>query len=132
MDARSVTTVRVPTARLLPAVTAAMEAYRAARWAEIDEAVEKEMSGPIPQGWWARTFDRHPAKTREEATERLKTKPEFGWSRWDAIWHTDDDAWAKLTALRDACELRLDHVEVAADDVRVFKEFYQAGGEAYR
>lgn len=132
-DDRSTTTVRVPTARLLPAVTAAMEAHRRERWAEVNKAVATEMALPVPTGWWGRRSGRQPAKTRDEAIERVKaTRDTFpSWSLWDEIWWVGRGERAKLQALKDACELRLDHVDVAADDVALFKAFYEHR-EAYR
>ena len=45
-EARSTTTVRIPTARLRPAVEAALAADARARWDEVEEAVRAEMSIP--------------------------------------------------------------------------------------
>ena len=43
-------TVRLPTSRLLPAVTAALKAAEGERWADVEAAIALEMSRPVR--WW--------------------------------------------------------------------------------
>lgn len=132
--AGSATTVRIPTARLRPAVEAAMVAYREERWAKIDAAIEAEMSGPIPTTWWARKFCRQPARTRDEALARVKA-PRNGfpsWSLWTEVWYDASGEGEKLCALADACSLGLDAVDVAIADVALFKAHYDPRAEGYR
>ena len=122
------TTVRVPTSRLRPAVEAAREAIRTAFWKGVDAAIAEEMGRPEPTTWWRRHFGPHPARTREEAVERLKAPPrEFGFSRWDEMWYPHRARWEALGVLADACALGLDAVDVAASDVWLFKQHYGAG-----
>ena len=119
--------VRIPTSRLLPAVTAAIDAWGAERWAKADVLIAAEMARPMPTTWWRRLWDTPPAATREEAIERLKV-PLAGppWDRWHAIWYDGEHTIDRLTALRDACEMRQDAVEVVVSDVALFKRWYVA------
>lgn len=132
MSERSTTTIRIPTARLRPAIEAALAAWFAARDGRVEEAIRAEMSLPEPVGWWARTFDKRPAKTRAEAIARLKAPREYIWSRWEEIHATNTATWRTLSALKDACDLGLDAVDVSLDDVGTFKAHYDASAEGYR
>ena len=130
-DARS--TVRLPTSRLLPAVTAALKAAEGERWADVEAAIALEMSRPVR--WWTRRFGTMPAATREEALARVKAKDTtFPYtSQWNDIWYRGSATRERLQALKDACELRQDHVDVVVDDVALFKGFYDADdGRVFR
>lgn len=132
--AGSATTVRIPTARLRPAVDAAMAAYREERWAKIDAAIDAEMNHPEPAGWWGKRFDKRPAATREEALARVKApRNDFpSWSLWTEVWYDPSGEAEKLCALADACALGLDAVDVAVADVALFKAHYDPRAEGYR
>ena len=133
MTDRSATTARVPTSRLRPAVAAAMEAYRRERWAKVNALVATEMAIPAPTTWWGRRFGKRPAATREEALARVKAPLDHGlWSAWDEIWRDYREEWKRLAALRDACDLGLDAVDVSAEDVALFKAHYDARLEPLR
>lgn len=132
--AGSATTVRIPTARLRPAVEAALEAYREERWAKIDAAIDAEMNHPEPTGWWGKRFGKRPAATREEAIARVKAQRDGfpSWSMWTEVWYDASGEGEKLLALSYACSLGLDAVDVDVTDVALFKAHYRPDGEVYR
>lgn len=128
------TTVRVPTVRLRPAVEAAIEAWKRGRRAEVEKALAALMAPPVLT-WWERLLRIDPGAplTREQALERLKCSHD-SWRtpEYELIWLRGRASLDRLSALKDACDLALDAVDVAVEDVALFKAHYDPRTEGYR
>lgn len=134
MTAESATTVRVPTSRLCPAVEAALVAWRRERHAQVEAVLAAAMAPPV-RTWWERLLriDAGVPFTRDQAMAKLQTpRSQFGRSEYDRIRSDWDGDYARLDALRDACDLGLDAVDVGVADVALFKAHYRPDGEGYR
>lgn len=132
--AGSATTVRIPTARLRPAVEAAIAAWKRERHAQVEAALVAAMAPPA-LAWWERLLciDASAPLTRDQAMEKIKTpRSVYGHSEYDRIWIDYHGELDRLDALADACALGLDAVDVAVADVALFKAHYRPDGEVYR